>query len=125
MGAVIQDFKYALRMLRKAPAFTAIAVITLALGIGANTAIFSVVNSVLLKPLPFPEPDRLVSVSGLNTRLGEKGRALSFPDIEDLQKQNTVFEHVSAYSGGAATITGAGEPLHVPAAVVSAEHFQS
>jgi predicted permease len=123
MGAVIQDFKYALRMLRKAPAFTAIAVITLALGIGANTAIFSVVNSVLLKPLPYPEPDRLVSVSGLNTRLGEKDRALSFPDIEDLQKQNSVFEYVSAYTGGAATITGAGEPLHVPAAVVSADTF--
>ena len=125
MGAVIQDFKYALRMLRKAPAFTAIAVITLALGIGANTAIFSVVNSVLLKPLPYPEPNRLVSVSGLNTRLGEKGRALSFPDIEDLQKQNTVFEHVSAYTGGSATVTGAGEPLHVAAAVVSAETFST
>ena len=125
MGAVIQDFKYALRMLRKAPAFTAIAVITLALGIGANTAIFSMVNSVLLKPLPYPEPDRLVSVSGLNTRLGEKGRALSFPDIEDLQKQNTVFEHVSAYTGGSATVTGAGEPLHVAAAVVSAETFST
>jgi len=125
MGAVIQDFKYALRMLRKAPGFTAIAIITLALGIGANTAIFSVVNSVLLKPLPYPESGRLVSLSGLNTRLGEKGRALSFPDIEDLQKQNTVFEHVSAYTGGSATITGAGEPLHVPAAVVSAETFSA
>lgn len=125
MGAVIQDFKYALRMLRKAPAFTAIAVITLALGIGANTAIFSVVNSVLLKPLPYPQPDRLVSVSGLNIRLGEKGRALSFPDVEDLGKQSSVLEHVSAYSGGSATITGAGEPLHVPSAIVSVETFSA
>ncbi len=125
MGAIIQDVKYALRMLRKAPGFTAVAVITLALGIGANTAIFSVVDSVLLKPLPYPEPDRLVSVSGLNTRLGEKDRAISFPDVEDLQKQNTVFEHVSAYTGGSATITGAGEPLHVPSAVVSAETFSA
>ena len=99
MGAVIQDLKYALRMLRKSPGFTALAVITLALGIGANTAIFSVVDSVLLKPLPFPEPDRLVAVSGLNTRVGEKGRALSYPDVEDLQKQSTVLEHVSAYTG--------------------------
>ena len=123
MSAVIQDFKYALRMLRKSPGFTAIAVVTLALGIGANTAIFSVVNSVLLKPLPYPEPDRLVAVSGLNTRLGEKGRALSFPDIEDLQKQSTVLEHVSAYTDATATITGAGEPLHMPSAVVSAETF--
>jgi len=125
MGAVIQDFKYALRMLRKSPGFTAIAVITLALGIGANSAIFSVVDSVLLKPLPYPEPDRLVAVSGLNTRVGEKGRALSYPDIEDLQKQSTVLEHISAYTDATATITGAGEPLHVPSAVVSAEAFSA
>jgi len=125
MGAVIQDLKYALRMLRKAPGFTAIAVITLALGIGANTAIFSVVNSVLMKPLPFPEPERLVAVSGLNTRLSEKGRALSYPDVEDLQKQNSVVDHISAYTEATATITGAGEPLHVPSAVVSAETFSA
>jgi len=125
MGAVIQDLKYALRMLRKSPGFTVIGVITLALGIGANSAIFSVVDSVLLKPLPYPEPDRLVAVSGFNTRVGEKGRALSYPDVEDLQKQSTVLEHISAYTDATATITGAGEPLHVPSAVVSAEAFSA
>lgn len=123
MQSLRQDVIYALRTLRKAPGFTALAVITMALGIGANTAIFSLIDSVLLKPLPYVQPERLVAISGMNTRLGEKGRALSYPDIEDLQKQNSVFDHVSAYQPATSTITGAGEPLHVPSAIVTAETF--
>ena len=125
MGNLIQDLKYALRMLRKSPGFTAVAVITLALGIGANTAIFSVVDTVLLRPLPYPSAERLVAVSGLNTRSGEKGRALSYPDFEDVQKQSSILEHVSVYTDGTSTITGAGDPLHVPSAIVSADTFSA
>jgi predicted permease len=121
--SLMQDIRYGMRMLVKNPGFTAIAILTLALGIGANTAIFSVVNSVLLRPLPFPEPERLATIWGTHSKLNETQRALSYPDIADLQSQNTAFENVATYDESSVTLTGSGEPLHLGAARVNANLF--
>lgn len=97
---MLSDFKYALRMLGKSPGFTFVAVITLALGIGANSAIFSVVNAVLLRPLPFPNPDGLVALGGHNTRDSSRaGRldTISFPEFFDLRLRNRSFAQLAAY----------------------------
>jgi hypothetical protein len=100
-----QDVRYGLRMLAKSRGFSAVVVLTLALGIGANTAIFSVVSAVLLRPLPFPEPDGLVDLLRVDSRTGEKSRAQSYPDFADLRAQSTSFEAVAAYDQGSATMT--------------------
>jgi putative ABC transport system permease protein len=117
-----QDLRYGLRMLGKVPGFTAVVVLTLALGIGASTAIFSVVSAVILRPLPFPEANRLVSVRGIDMRNGE-GRALSYPDFIDLRTQSGALESAAAYGDSSFTLTGAGEPLHLDAEIVSASLF--
>ena len=123
MFALWHDVRYGLRMLAKKPSFTLIAILTLALGIGANTAIFSVVNAVLLRPLPFPEPDRLVAVHGLDLRNGERGRPVSYPDFADLRSQNHTLESIAAYTPASFTLTEAGEPVHLPGVQVSASLF--
>src|SRR4026207_2284367 len=97
---MIKDLRYAAQMLVKHPAFTIIAVLTLALGIGANTAIFSVVNAILLKPLPFPEPHQLGAVGMTDTR--QKGTqtdlgSLSYPDFFDFRDQNRTLSGVAIY----------------------------
>src|SRR5437588_473858 len=95
---MMTDLRYGLRQLLKHPAFTIIAILTLALGIGANTAIFSVVNAVLLKPLPFPEPEQLIAIGMTDTR--QKGQtdlnALSYPDFFDLREQNRTLASIAA-----------------------------
>ncbi|HEX5885562.1 MAG TPA: ABC transporter permease, partial [Pyrinomonadaceae bacterium] len=121
MNTLWQDLNYGLRMLFKHPGVTAIAVITLALGIGANTAIFSVVNAVLLNPLPYREPDRLVS---LWENVPTHGRWRASPaNFFDWKKQNTVFEDVVAFGGSAMTVTGDGEPEQLLGARVSSGYF--
>jgi predicted permease len=117
------DVRYGLRMLAKSPGFAAVAILTLALGIGATTTIFSVVNAVLLQPLPFPEPNRLVSAVGIDARNNEHGRPLSYPDFVDLRKQNRTLESLAAYDSADFTLSGAGEPLHVTGEMVSADMF--
>ena len=93
MHAILQDFRYALRMLAKQPAFAAIAVLTLALGIGANTAIFSIINSVLLRPLPYPHADRIMV---LNESSGPgQDFSVALPDYFDWQKETKTFEHLA------------------------------
>src|SRR5437016_2649526 len=94
MDTVLQDLRYAVRTLAKSPAFTAVAVLTLALGIGANTAIFSAVNGVLLKPLPYPGSDRLVQVMSTGFRGVRFG--VSFPDLHDLRALSQDFTEVAA-----------------------------
>ena len=107
---MISDFKYALRMLLKTPAFTAIAVLTLALGIGANSAIFSVIDAVLLRPLPFPKPHELVSVWSKVTNESER-ETDSYPDYADLRDQSQTLDSLTAYTQ-AATVLGTGNDTH-------------
>ena len=123
MNSLWHDIRYALRVLAKQPGFTAIVVLTLALGIGANTAIFSVVNAVVLEPLPFPESQRLVRVQGTDVHLNDMHRALCYPDFTDFRAQNRTLESVAAYDTGTATLTGSGVPLHVETGAVSANLF--
>ena len=122
MRNLFQDFRYALRQLRKNPGFTAVAVLTLALGLGANTAIFSVIDAVLLRPLPFHDPSRLVVV-----RPTEPGRrddtGVSYPTFLDWRSQNHVLEGLSVFREDDYTLTGRGEPAHLTGAVVSANLF--
>jgi len=121
MNTLFQDLQYGLRMLAKHKSVTAIAVLTLALGIGANTAIFSVVNAVLLNPLPYRNPDRLVS---LWENVPEHGRWRAAPaNFFDWKKQNTVFEDVAAFGQGSMALTGNGEPEQLTGGRVSSGYF--
>ena len=128
METLLQDLKYAARMLGKKPGFTAIAVLTLALGIGANTAIFSVVNAVLLQPLPFPAPERLTALwmtglkGGAAGATAQKG-SVSYPDFTDFRAQNRTFEHMAAFNTNDFTLTGAGQPYRMSGAIVSPDLF--
>jgi putative ABC transport system permease protein len=119
----LADVRYALRQLRKSPTFAAAVVLTLALGIGANTAVFSVVNAVILRPLPYPEPDRLVSVQSRDIRGTPHPRSLSYPDFFDFRKYNHVFEQIVCYHDSDFTLSGPGMPVHLPGEAVSADLF--
>jgi putative ABC transport system permease protein len=121
MGTLLQDVRYGARMLAKNTGFTAIAVITLALGIGANTAIFSVVNAELLRPLPFRDPGKLVRVWETNERTGSKSDSISYPDFADWRAQNRVFEKIGAYASASYTLTGVEQPAHLQGQAISAD----
>jgi predicted permease len=118
-----QDLRYALRTLAKKPAFTSIAIVAIALGIGANTAIFSVVNAVLLRPLPFKNPEQLVMVWENATHLGFPKNTPSPPNFIDWQRQNTVFTGMAAMSERSFNLTGVGEPERLDGRRVSANLF--
>ncbi|HVG32679.1 MAG TPA: ABC transporter permease [Pyrinomonadaceae bacterium] len=120
MRTLVQDLRYGFRMLWKSPGFTLVAIITLGLGIGANTAIFSVVNSVLLRPLPYPDADRLVYLQAVNPAQGITASNISPPDFADWKNQNQTFEDMTAFVTGGAILSGDTEPERVPAAYVSA-----
>src|SRR5271157_4194303 len=112
MGTLIQDINYGLRMLAKNPGFTVVAIITLALGIGANTALFSVVNGVLLNPLPYAEPDRLVA---LYSRTPQSPTwSISYPNFQDWVRDNRSFSALAAYRADDFNLTGMGEAERVP-----------
>ena len=110
MTTLLQDVRYGLRVLWKSPGFTIVAVLSLALGVGANTAIFSIVNAVLLRSLPFSHPDRLVKIVANNRGVGAQDIGLSVPELDDLRTRAGVFEQVSAINAGDANLTGAGRP---------------
>ncbi len=124
MSTMMQDVRYGARMLAKRPGFTAVALLTLALGIGANTAIFSVVNAVLLRPLPLKDPDRLVMVVETNLSKGWDQFSVSPLNFTDWRDQNQVFEQIAASRNWAFNLTGDGEPERVRGARVSAGLFE-
>jgi predicted permease len=116
-----QDGRFALRTFRHAPMFTAVAVVTIALGIGATAAIFSVVDGLILKPLPYPEADRIVQVWMDNRRLKLAEDIHSIPNLMDLKAQNQTLSHLAPYYQGGANLTGAGEPQRIAVGVMAAE----
>src|SRR6266576_3710130 len=123
-----QELRYALRVLAKQPAFTVIVILTFALGIGANTAVFSVVNAVLLRPLPFQEPKSLVALGEFDTREkadpGTDIQSISYLDYVDWRAQTSVFERVAVYTNqSVSTLTDGNEALHVQGEAVSADLF--
>src|SRR4051794_37545913 len=122
---MLNDIRYGLRQLIKHPAFTIIAITTLALGIGANTAIFSVVNTVMLKPLPFPKPDQLIALGNVDMR--QKGQtdlnALSYPDFFDFREQNRTLANVAVYRDRSFALTTEEGATSLPGLKVSAEFF--
>jgi putative ABC transport system permease protein len=121
METLIKDIRYGIRSLVKRPGFTALAVITLALGIGASTAIFSVVDGVLLRPLPYPNAEQIVQLREVNERGGRM--AFTEPNFADVRARSRAFEGVAQYARELTTVTGASEPVRVPAFIVSADFF--
>jgi len=126
LSDLAQDVRYALRQLRRSPGFTAVAVLTLALGIGANTVIFSVVNAVLLRPLPYPQPDHLVKVWGNFSGIGIPNdlNRISAPEFKDLDSQNRSFSHIAAIAGSGFNLNVGDRPERIRAALVSPSLFQ-
>jgi len=123
MITIWQDLRYGARMLRKKPGFTLIAVITLALGIGANTAIFSVVNAVLLRPLPFPESEQLARLLTVDMSRGARDISASMPDYREWRKRNQSFAWLAAYATTDYNISGDEEPERVVGARVDTDFF--
>jgi predicted permease len=128
METLGQDIRYALRMILKNPAFSAIAVLSLALGIGANTTIFTVVNAVLLNPLPVKDISRLVEVDTIDTKTmvtqaNATKLGLSYPNFQDYERQNQVFTGLVCISGGPLTWSGGAEPQQIIGLLVSANYF--
>ena len=118
-----QDLHFATRTLRKSPGFTAVAVLTLALGIGANTSIFSVVNAVLLRPLPYANPGQLIFVSEAKPGAGISGLGMSYPSFTELQDDHRMFSAAAGLAGHALVLTGYGEPSEVSTVVVTSQFF--
>ena len=128
MRALLQDFRFAVRQFRKYPGFALTTALTIALGIGGTTAIFSLVNTVLLRPLPFPEPERLMAVEGRNDRnptaSANAGGPLSYPDFFDWRSQNKSFSGLASFHDNDFTLTGVGEPKHLTGNIVSGDFFR-
>ncbi len=123
METLWQDIRYAVRLLIKRPGFTIVAVLTLALGIGANTAIFTAVDRALLRPFPYKNPDTLVHLWETSPQRDYREHQASYPDYLDWREQNNSFEEMAGYSGGNVTFTGRGEPERVQIARVTSSFF--
>ncbi len=123
MDQLLWDFRFALRRLVRQPALSVVVILTLALGIGASTAIFSVVDAVMIQPLPFGEPERIVR---LRTSHESEGRiiSVSYPDYQDWAQENRVFDHLAAFGSRTVTLTGSGPAEQFTAGIVSAEYFR-
>ena len=118
---MMQDIRYALRQLYRDPGFTVVAVLTLALAIGANTALFSIVSGVLLNRLPYPQPERLVTLS--ESKPNFDYGSISYPNFRDWQKESRSFSAMAIYRSYAFSLTGSGEPVQISGEFVSAELF--
>ena len=123
MTTLLHDMRYGLRVLWKSPGFTIVAVLSLALGVGANTAIFSIVNAVLLRSLPFSHPERLVKIVASNRGVGARDIGLSVPEFDDLRSRAGVFDQVTAIQGGPTNLTGAERPQRFELLEVSPNYF--
>ena len=123
MGSFLQDVKYGVRMLANSPGFTIVTVITLALGIGANTAMFSAVNGILLRPLPYKDSSRLVDVWGNSASYPGFRMTLSVPEFNDVKAQSHSFERIAAYRLNEMNWTGHGDPEVVSVTEVSQDVF--
>src|SRR5438477_4013561 len=123
MTHILQDLRYGLRILWKSPGFTIVAVTALALGIGANTAIFSVVNAVLLRPLPFDQPDQIVRLLTTHPRKGIHATSQSYLNFNDIREQCRSFENVTAFTEASTSLTGGGAAEQVNGILASAEIF--
>jgi len=121
--SLLQDLRYGLRRLRRQPGFSAVATLTLALGIGATTAIFSVAHGLLLRPLPYPHPDRLAMVWMDNARIGLREDWHSYPDYEAFRTQNTTFEQIAIFNNNSRTLTESGDPERLQGAHASPNLF--
>ena len=119
---MLQDLIYGLRWLRKNPGFTVLSVLMLAVGIGVNTAMFSVINAVLLRPLPYPEPDRIVFMNESGSEI--QNRMVSYPNFVDWRARNQVFESISTIRGWWVNITGTGTPESVSSRMVTSDYFK-
>ena len=124
MNTLLNDIRYATRMLQKQPGFTIVAVVTLALGIGANTAIFSLVNSILLRPLPYREPDRLVHLIQSSPKLDLATWGVSQADFAAYREQNHTLESVALFNSGGTNLTGVGEPERLAVTNSTADFFK-
>ena len=121
---IIQDIKHALRSLRRKPSFTAVVVLTLAIGIGGTTAIFGAVNAVLLRPLPYPDPDGLVRIYKTTLKQPDRiGGTVSPPDFTDWRRDNSSFTELAAYDSDSFALTGTGAAEQVPAGEVTGGFF--
>ena|SRR5579862_6210474 len=118
-----QDLQYAARILRRSPGFTCIALLSLGLGIGANKAIFSFIDTVLIRPLPYREPDSLVIIWENSRQSNTFGEATSGPNFVDWSEQNRVFSGMAGFTGWAPTLTGDGEPEQLSGNIVTANLF--
>ena len=123
MGTLFQDIRYGVRTLLKSPSFTLVAIMALALGIGANTAIFSVVNAVLLRPLPFSRPDQLMMLWETNLSRGQLRGTASYPNFSDWRDQNHVFERLASFHNSDFVMTGRGDSTRLQGAIVNADLF--
>ena len=117
MPSLVQDLTYACRTLRKSPGFTAVALLTLALGVGANSAIFTLIDAVLLRPLPFPQPDRLALVWEDTNMFGVKDSPVALGNFVEWRARNHVFQQMGALEELNYRLSGAGEPLVIRASV--------
>ena len=124
LETVLQDVRYALRILRRSPGFAAAAILTFALGIGANTAIFSIVDAAVLRPLPYDEPDRLVTITIHNPGTGKKTTGMMPRDFLDWRERGKVLEQLTLVAGGSRTLLGAGEPEDLSITRVTAGFFE-
>lgn len=125
MDKLLQDLRYAFRSLVRQPSFALTAILTLALGIGATTAIFSVVNAVVLRPLPYADPDRIVAIHNFWTRTGTRGMTVSAPDFHDWRAQSQSFAAMAYYVGGETSVTTSGAADYVSVFRVTPEFFNA
>src|SRR5260221_6666190 len=123
MTTLLQDMRYGLRVLWKSRGFPIVAVLSLTSGVGANTAIISIVNAVLLRSLPVSHPERLVKIVASNRGVGARDIGLSVPEFDDLRSRAGVFDQVTATQGGSSSVTGGGRPEHLEILEVSPNYF--